>query len=158
LRRRNARLPRTPRGVHPRVPPRRHPANASNAVSGNGSSSATASRRASARSRLVGVHALRRCVSTRSHERRGTGVGLPRPRGSHLPAGGVGASAGDPQAGLAETSEAAPMRVGNLFRFLIGSRQAILELAADPRSLGVGLLLVISAALAREYDGSDLLL
>jgi hypothetical protein len=49
------------------------------------------------------------------------------------------------------------MRFRTLGLYLIGNRQAILDLAADPRCLWVGLLLVFSAGLAREYDGQDLL-
>jgi hypothetical protein len=49
------------------------------------------------------------------------------------------------------------MRLRTLARYLIGDRQAILDLAADRHSLWVGLLLVLSAGLAREYDGQDLL-
>lgn len=44
-----------------------------------------------------------------------------------------------------------------LLRFLLFRADAIRAVAADQRFLGVGLLLVISAALAREYDGEDLL-
>jgi hypothetical protein len=49
------------------------------------------------------------------------------------------------------------MRLRTLALYLIGDRQAILDLAADRRCLWVGLLLVLSAGLAREYDGQDLL-
>src|SRR6266478_2275081 len=49
------------------------------------------------------------------------------------------------------------MSIGTLFRYLIGNRDAILTIAADRRYLGVGFLFVLSAALAREYDGKDLL-
>jgi hypothetical protein len=49
------------------------------------------------------------------------------------------------------------MSIGTLFRYLIGSRDAILTITADRRYLGVGFLFVLSAALAREYDGKDLL-
>jgi hypothetical protein len=48
------------------------------------------------------------------------------------------------------------VRVRTLLRYLIGDREAILEIAADPRGLWVGLLLVVSAGFAREYDGQDL--
>jgi hypothetical protein len=41
--------------------------------------------------------------------------------------------------------------------FLIGRREAILGLAACPQALWIGLLLVLSAGFAREYDGEDLL-
>ncbi len=49
------------------------------------------------------------------------------------------------------------MRVRTLFLYLIGDRRAILDLAGDRRSLWVGLLFVLSAGFAREYDGEDLL-
>ncbi len=49
------------------------------------------------------------------------------------------------------------MRVRTLFLYLIGNRRAILEIAANRRSLWIGLLFVFSAAFAREYDGQDLL-
>jgi len=42
-------------------------------------------------------------------------------------------------------------------RFLIGRRDAILKLGADRRTIGIGLLFVFAAALARDYDGADLL-
>jgi hypothetical protein len=48
------------------------------------------------------------------------------------------------------------MGVRTLLRFLIGDRQAILEIAADRRALWVGLLFVVSAAFARDYDREDL--
>lgn len=48
------------------------------------------------------------------------------------------------------------MRLRTLFLYLIGNRQAILDIAAEPRWLGFGGLLVLSAAFAREYDGEDL--
>jgi hypothetical protein len=49
------------------------------------------------------------------------------------------------------------MGIGTLLRFLIGDRQAILDIAADRRAVWIGLLFVISAAFARDYDGEDLL-
>src|SRR6266481_654320 len=49
------------------------------------------------------------------------------------------------------------MRIRTWLRYLIGDRQAILEIAQDRRALGLGLLFVLSAGLAREYDGEDLL-
>jgi hypothetical protein len=49
------------------------------------------------------------------------------------------------------------MGIGTLFRYLVGERKAILEIAGNPRALWVGLLFVLSAGLAREYDGEDLL-
>jgi hypothetical protein len=49
------------------------------------------------------------------------------------------------------------MGIGTLLRYLIGDRTAIQEIAASRRALWVGLLFVVSAGLAREYDGEDLL-
>lgn len=50
------------------------------------------------------------------------------------------------------------MSVRNLLLYLFtGDRQAILALAADRRALWVGLVFVLSAGFAREYDGQDLL-
>jgi hypothetical protein len=49
------------------------------------------------------------------------------------------------------------MQVRTLLRYLIGQRQAILEIASDRRSLLLGFLFVLSAGFAREYDGADLL-
>lgn len=48
------------------------------------------------------------------------------------------------------------MRLRTLALYLIGNRRAILELAANRRALWVGLLFVLSAGFAREYDGEDL--
>lgn len=48
------------------------------------------------------------------------------------------------------------MSIRTLLLYLIGQRQAILEVASNRQSLGIGALLVLSAALAREYDGADL--
>lgn len=48
------------------------------------------------------------------------------------------------------------MGIRTLLRYLIGDRQAILEIAADRRAFWVGLLFVLSAGFAREYDGEDL--
>ena len=44
-----------------------------------------------------------------------------------------------------------------LWGFLRGEREAILEIASAKGMLGIGVLFVLSAALAREYDGADLL-
>ncbi len=49
------------------------------------------------------------------------------------------------------------MRVRTLVLYLVGSRQAIFDIASDRHGLWVGLLLVLSAGLARDYDGADLL-
>ena len=49
------------------------------------------------------------------------------------------------------------MKATMLPRYFLGSRQAILELAASPWTLLVGAIFVLSAGLAREYDGEDLI-
>lgn len=49
------------------------------------------------------------------------------------------------------------MRIRTLFLYLIGERRAILELATSRPAVWNGLLFVISAAFAREYDGENLL-
>ena len=49
------------------------------------------------------------------------------------------------------------MGIVTIGRFLIGQRQAILDIAASRNALWVGLLFVFSAGFAREYDGEDLL-
>src|SRR5437763_4576239 len=49
------------------------------------------------------------------------------------------------------------MGIGTLLRYLIGDRRAILEIAGNRHALWVGLLFVLSAGFAREYDGEDLL-
>src|SRR5262245_18201075 len=49
------------------------------------------------------------------------------------------------------------MGIGTLLRYLIGDRQAILAIAGSRHSLWIGFLFVLSAGLAREYDGEDLL-
>jgi len=49
------------------------------------------------------------------------------------------------------------LRLSTLGRFLLGNRDAILSLAACRQTLWLGLIFVFSAALAREYDGEDLL-
>jgi hypothetical protein len=48
------------------------------------------------------------------------------------------------------------MRIRTLLGYLIGRRQAILDIAGDGRALILGFLFVLSAGLAREYDGADL--
>jgi hypothetical protein len=48
------------------------------------------------------------------------------------------------------------MSVGTLLRYLIGSRSAILQIATTPSALALGVLFVLSAGLAREYDAKDL--
>jgi hypothetical protein len=49
------------------------------------------------------------------------------------------------------------MRIRTLLRYLIGDRQAILDMATDRRAVWYGLLFVLSAGFAREYDQRDLL-
>src|ERR1700751_1245326 len=49
------------------------------------------------------------------------------------------------------------MGLVTLLRFLIGDRAAILQLAGSRWTLLIGLLFVLSAGFAREYDGEDLL-
>jgi hypothetical protein len=53
--------------------------------------------------------------------------------------------------------EAMPVSLGTLGMFLLGNRNAILSLAACRETLWLGMILVFSAAFAREYDGEDLL-
>ena len=48
------------------------------------------------------------------------------------------------------------MTITTLLKYLCGSRRAILEIAACPQSIWLGLTFVFSAAFAREYDGVDL--
>lgn len=49
------------------------------------------------------------------------------------------------------------MKISLLPRFLLGDRDAILELAASRWTILIGAIFVISAGLAREYDGEDLI-
>jgi hypothetical protein len=49
------------------------------------------------------------------------------------------------------------MGIRTLLGYLIGSRSAILALAEHPYSWLIGLIFVLSAGFAREYDGEDLL-
>lgn len=50
--------------------------------------------------------------------------------------------------------DAAPsVDIHTVAKFLLGDREAILALASAPGLLGIGVLFVFSAALAREYDG-----
>lgn len=49
------------------------------------------------------------------------------------------------------------MTLRTLFAYLFGSRDAILRIVATRDALTIGALLVLSASLAREYDGEDLL-
>jgi hypothetical protein len=48
------------------------------------------------------------------------------------------------------------MRIRTLLLYLVGKRQAILEIANDRPALWIGLIFVLSAGFAREYDGKDL--
>jgi len=47
--------------------------------------------------------------------------------------------------------------ISTLLRFLIGDRSAILAIAVQPRAWVTGLVFVLSAGFAREYDSEDLL-
>lgn len=49
------------------------------------------------------------------------------------------------------------MTITTLIAYLFGSRRAILQIAACRQAVWLGLLFVLSAGLAREYDGHDLL-
>src|SRR5437016_6114505 len=49
------------------------------------------------------------------------------------------------------------MNIKAFLLYLIGSRTAILEIAGNRHTLWVGAVFVLSAGLAREYDGEDLL-
>lgn len=61
----------------------------------------------------------------------------------------------EPQAATARVRGGVGIRT--LAMFLLGNWHAILDIASARRVLGVGFLFVLSAALAREYDGADLL-
>jgi hypothetical protein len=45
---------------------------------------------------------------------------------------------------------------GTWLRFLVGGREAILQIGRSPQALWLGLLFVLSTGFAREYDGADL--
>jgi hypothetical protein len=49
------------------------------------------------------------------------------------------------------------MQIRTLFFYLIGKSQAIIEIAGDKRAVWLGILFVLSAGFARDYDGEDLL-
>ncbi len=49
------------------------------------------------------------------------------------------------------------MSITTLLGYMIGRRKAILDIAAAPGATWLGLLFVMSAGFAREYDGEDLL-
>ncbi len=48
------------------------------------------------------------------------------------------------------------MRLATIFTYLAGNRRAILDVASDRKALAVGAILVLSAALARNYDRASL--
>lgn len=48
------------------------------------------------------------------------------------------------------------MTLATLCKYLIGDRRAILDIAASRSAVYIGLLFVLAAGLAREYDGEDL--
>ncbi len=50
----------------------------------------------------------------------------------------------------------APLSIRDYAAYLIGSRQAILRIATSKGAVWIGALFVLSAGLAREYDGEDL--
>jgi hypothetical protein len=60
-----------------------------------------------------------------------------------------------PSARQSDASSATDLRVGVLWRFLRGDHDAILSVASARGALRLGLLFVVSAALAREYDNHD---
>ena len=49
------------------------------------------------------------------------------------------------------------MTISTLLKFLVGEREAILTVARTPQAIWIGLLFVLAAGFAREYDGEDLL-
>jgi hypothetical protein len=49
------------------------------------------------------------------------------------------------------------MHIGTVARYLVGDRQAILDVARNRHALWLGALFVLSAGFAREYDAEDLL-
>jgi radical SAM superfamily enzyme YgiQ (UPF0313 family) len=57
----------------------------------------------------------------------------------------------------AATDEKTPLKASTLPLYLVGSRRAIIQIAESRAALWVGLLFVLSAGFAREYDGADLL-
>jgi len=54
------------------------------------------------------------------------------------------------------TMPATPLSIRDYAAYLVGNRQAILRIAMSKGAVWIGALLVLSAALAREYDGEDL--
>ncbi|HEV3021490.1 MAG TPA: hypothetical protein VGX76_03460, partial [Pirellulales bacterium] len=61
-------------------------------------------------------------------------------------------STSSPFARQNDASSARDLTVGTLWRFLRGDHDAILSVASARGALRLGLLFVVSAALAREYD------
>lgn len=61
----------------------------------------------------------------------------------------------EPSVAVADLTD--ELSVKTVCRFLCGDRLAILTIARGGGALGIGALFVLSAALAREYDGADLL-
>lgn len=57
---------------------------------------------------------------------------------------------------MAEKSNVREISVVTLGLYLIGHRKSILAIASHPSAIWIGMLLVISAGLAREYDAEDL--
>ncbi len=62
-----------------------------------------------------------------------------------------------PSRHLGTAPGALAMRIATIPAFLVGNRRAILEIASDRGAMGVAALLVLSAALARNYDRASLL-
>jgi hypothetical protein len=49
------------------------------------------------------------------------------------------------------------MTISTLLKYFVGNREAILTIARCPQAIWIGLLFVLAAGFAREYDGEDLL-
>jgi hypothetical protein len=49
------------------------------------------------------------------------------------------------------------MQVSTLIQYLFGNRRAIVDIANCRHAVWLGMLMVLSAGFAREYDGEDLL-
>lgn len=56
----------------------------------------------------------------------------------------------------ADSTVVEPVGVSTVFRFLVGDRRAIESIAATPSAIWLGLALVMTGALARNYDTEDL--
>jgi hypothetical protein len=77
----------------------------------------------------------------------------PHPPCGPLPPGGqkrTARAAGGPSA--AGEPSGATLRIRTFFEYLVGRHDAVLELASTPAAMGMAALLVLSAALARNYD------